>query len=302
MILAACLLAAVLGGCGLGPGETEGSADLLITKDYGSTELASKKVDGLTESTTVMRALDSNADIETRYGGGFVSSIDGLANGIEGGRSLDWFYFVNGVAGSFGAAEFQLEAGDQAWWDYRDWTSAMEAQAVIGAFPRPLAGGFNGSDPGVSLDCLGGGATCDAVQSKLEDLGAKVARGSDPDRIRVLVGPWETVSQVPEAARLGKGPQFSGVFARFEKAGGGFDLLGLDDHAAVARNFGPRAGLIAATRQGDEMPVWVVTAGSKEGLPAIVPAMTPELLAHHYAAVVFDGRIASIPLPGGGSR
>lgn len=61
MILAACLLAAVLGGCGLGPGETEGSADLLITKDYGNTELASKKVDGLTESTTVMRALDSNA-------------------------------------------------------------------------------------------------------------------------------------------------------------------------------------------------------------------------------------------------
>ena len=59
--------------------------------------------------------------------------------------------------------------------------------------------------------------------------------------------------------------------------------------------------VIAATRQGG-MPVWVVTAGSEEGLPAIVPAMTPELLAHHYAAVVFDGRIASIPLPGGGSR
>lgn len=302
MILAACLLAAVLGGCGLGPGETAGSSDLLITKDYGNTELASKKVEGLTESTTVMRALDSNADIETRYGGGFVSSVDGLANGIEDGRSLDWFYFVNGVAGSFGAAEFQLEAGDQAWWDYRDWTSAMEAQAVVGAFPKPLVGGFDGSDPGVSLDCLGGGATCDAVQARLGELGADVVRGSDPDRIRVLVGPWAKVGRVPEAARLGKGPQSSGVFARFEKAGAEFDLLGLDDHAAVARNFGPRAGLIAATRQGDEMPVWVVTAGSKEGLPAIVPAMTPELLARHYAAVVFDGRITSIPLPGGGSR
>ena len=302
MILAACLLAAVLGGCGLGPGETEGSADLLITRDYGSTALSSKKVDGLTESTTVMRALDSNADIETRYGGGFVSSVDGLANGIEGGRSLDWFYFVNGVAGRFGAAEFQLEPGDQAWWDYRDWTSAMEAQAVIGAFPKPLVGGFDGSDPGVSLDCLGGGDTCDEVQARLRELGADVVRSSDPDRIRVLVGPWARVGRVPEAARIGKGPQSSGVFVRFEKTGAGFDLLGLDDHAAVASNLGPQAGLIAATRQGDEMPVWVVTAGSKEGLPAIVPAMTPKLLAHHYAAVVFDGRIASVPLPGGGSR
>ena len=113
--------------------------------------------------------------------------------------------------------------------------------------------------------------------------------------------PGSSRRRVPEASRLGKGPQDSGVFARFEKAGAEFDLLGLDDHAAVARNFGPRAGLIAATRQGG-MPVWVVTAGSEEGLPAIVPAMTPELLAHHYAAVVFDGRIASIPLPGGGSR
>lgn len=301
MILAACLLAAVLGGCGIGPGESEGPAELLVTRDYGNTELASTKIDDVTESTTVMRALDANADIETRYGGGFVSSVDGLANGIEDGRSLDWFYFVNGVAGNRGAAEYQLDAGEQAWWDYRDWTSAMEAQAVVGAFPKPLVGGFEGSDPGVSLDCLDGGETCDAVQTRLEDLGADVVKGSDPDRIRVLVGPWESVSRVPEAARLGKGPQDSGVFAKFKKGGSGFSLLGLDDHAEVVKDFGPQAGLIAATRQGGGMPVWVITAGSKAGLPAIVPAMTPELLAHHYAAVVFDGRIASVPLPGDGS-
>lgn len=77
-----------------------------------------------------------------------MSSVDGLANNIVDSRSLDWFYFVNGVAGSFGAAEFQLEAGDQVWWDYRDWTSAMEAQAVVGAFPKPLVGRFRRIRPG----------------------------------------------------------------------------------------------------------------------------------------------------------
>lgn len=298
MILAACLLAALtFSGCGLGPGKSEGTAELLVTQNYGTGEVASKEINGLTESTTVMRALDDSAEIETKYGGGFVSSIDGITNAINDGRSIDWFYFVNGVAGDRGAAEYEVSPDDRIWWDYRDWTSAMEAQAVIGSFPAPLVGGFDGEDPGVSVECLGGGATCDAVSSRLTELGAKVGPGVDEHKIKVIVGPWSEVSKDPDAKRLGDGPQSSGVFAGFKDATGGADLLGLNDEGDVVNNFGSEAGLIAATRRGNNMPVWVITAGSVEGLPATVDALKPEVLDRHYAAVVFDNRIASLPLP-----
>ena len=76
-------------------------------------------------STTVpagisaMEALRRKADVETRYGGRFVQSIDGL----EGSSSSqqDWFYFVNGYEADLSAADYELHDGDVLWWDRRSW-------------------------------------------------------------------------------------------------------------------------------------------------------------------------------------
>ena len=57
------------------------------------------------ESETVLRMLDREADIETRYGGGFVQSIEGVAGSTEGERRLDWFFYVNGIESPVGSAE-----------------------------------------------------------------------------------------------------------------------------------------------------------------------------------------------------
>ena len=67
-----------------------------------------------------MRLLQSSFDVETRYGGRFVQSIDGLEGGGAGGQ-VDWFYFVNGVEADVGAAEYELSPGDRVQWDYRNW-------------------------------------------------------------------------------------------------------------------------------------------------------------------------------------
>ena len=77
------------------------------------------------ESDTVMRALEANADVSTRYGGGFVQAIDGIEAQERFGRSRDWFFFVNGVESTVGAADFPLRGGEAIWWDYRDWEEAM---------------------------------------------------------------------------------------------------------------------------------------------------------------------------------
>ena len=72
----AALSAAVAVGCGVGEGEESGEVDLIVTRDYGASELQGEQVE-ISESETVLRMLDSSADVETRFGGGFVQSIDG---------------------------------------------------------------------------------------------------------------------------------------------------------------------------------------------------------------------------------
>jgi hypothetical protein len=142
--VAALLLATLaLAGCGVGSrGEgrgNTGTARLWITRDRGATLLVNATVPA---GETLMRALRSRAKVETRYGGRFVQSI----NGVRGNASAqhDWFWFVNGLVGDTSAAEYRLHAGDVAWWDYRDWRDDPDLAVVVGAFPEPFLHGFGG--------------------------------------------------------------------------------------------------------------------------------------------------------------
>ena len=136
--LATLLVLLLLAGCG-GAGEEKGTAQLWVTRDRGATVLVDVEVPA---GQTVMRALAAEADVETRYGGRFLQSL----NGIEGSsqRQRDWFWFVNGYEGDRSAAEYRLRDGDVAWWDYRAWEREGEARVVVGAFPEPFLHGYGG--------------------------------------------------------------------------------------------------------------------------------------------------------------
>ena len=87
----------------------------------------------------MIRFLDREAEITTRYGGGFVQSIDGI-EGDDRRRALhDWFFFVNGIESDRGGADVAVRGGDRIWWDYRDWTDALRTPAVVGSWPEPFA-------------------------------------------------------------------------------------------------------------------------------------------------------------------
>ena len=76
----AAVLAVATTGCGLGPGESSrGEATLTVTRDYGSEPILEATETDPSESETVIRFLDREAEITTRFGGGFVHSIDGTA-------------------------------------------------------------------------------------------------------------------------------------------------------------------------------------------------------------------------------
>lgn len=292
-LLGAALAAA---GCGLGPGEGVGEVSLTVTRDYGREEILSVPADPVSESDTVMRVLEGNAEISTRYGGGFVHSIDGLEAERAGGRAWDWLFYVNGVEAPVGAADYSLHGGEAIWWDYREWSATPRVPAVVGSWPQPFLDGYEGKRRPVAVECRDGGAACGEVRDRLEVAGASVAAGAPEGAIRVLVGPWARLREDPAAAPLEDGLEASGVFADFERRGGGFVLVGLDEGGEPGRAFGPDAGLVAATRRYDAPPVWLVSGATAAGVRAAAGLLETESLRDRYAVAIDGGKEEALPL------
>jgi hypothetical protein len=288
------LVALAAAGCGLGAGADVGSVQLTVTREFGSVPMLERSVEGR-ESDTVMRLLESNAEIATRYGGGFVESIDGVAEGRRDGDPYDWFFFVNGIESPIGAADVAVEGGERIWWDYRDWSATNHVPAVVGSWPAPFASGYEGSDRKVAVECEGGGGACDTVRGALKEAGADLVSGSPSGAIRVLVGPWERLRSDPGAAQIERGPEVSGVFGEFVEGPGGYRLRGLDEDGEAAREFGPGAGLVAATRRFESPPVWLVTGSTTLGVRAAASLLAAEKLRNRYAVAIEGG--GETPLP-----
>jgi hypothetical protein len=283
-------------GCGFGAGPGVGEVSLTVTRDYGAERLQPPLTDEATESDTVMRVLDRNAEISTRYGGGYVSSVDSVTEASRDGRRYDWFFYVDGVESPVGAADFDLHGGEAIWWDYRDWPAASRVPAVVGAWPHPLLGGYEGQVRPVALECRGGAAACAAVRRRLGEAGVVLAKGSPSDAIRVLVGPWARLRDDPAAAQLERGPQASGVFARFSPRADGYRLRGLDESGDPVRDFGPDAGLVAATRRYESPPVWIASGATARGALAAAGLLDAAHLRDHYAVATERGRETPLPI------
>ncbi|HEU4739962.1 MAG TPA: DUF4430 domain-containing protein [Solirubrobacterales bacterium] len=288
-LLSAALAAA---GCGLGPGADVGDVRLTVTREFGAEPVLERSL-AAKESDTVMRLLEGEAEVETRYGGGYVHAIDGVAEEQRDGDPYDWFFYVDGVESPIGAAEVELEGGERVWWDYRNWAATNHVPAVVGSWPAPF------KDPGqpVSVECEGGGASCDEVRESLEGEGMTVASGSPEKAIRVLVGTWDRLRADPTARLIENGPAESGVFADFSSEGQ-LELMGLDEGGEPARSFAPDTGLVAATSRYGGAPVWVVTGATPAAVRNAAEALDAEHLRDHYAVAIENGKSTPLPLEG----
>ena len=291
-LLCAALAAA---GCGLGPGADVGSVELTVTREFGREPVLQHSLEAK-ESDTVMRALEANADVETRFGGGFVHSIGGVAEGERGGDPYDWFFFVDGVESPVGAADVELKGDERVWWDYRDWSATNHVPAVVGSWPAPFTDGVAGKRYPVVLECEGGGDACDTTRAALEGEGVKLSVGSPERPIRVLVGPWSRLRSDPAARLLEEGPAESGIYADFEASEAGDELVGLDEDGGSARRLGQGAGLIAATSRFGGPPVWLVTGGTEAAVREAGEALDAHHLRDHYAVAIEGGKVTPLPL------
>jgi hypothetical protein len=293
LLLGAALVTA---GCGLGPGSGVGTVDLTVTREFGAVKMSQASGEA-NESDTVMRFLEAEDEIQTRYGGGYVQSIDGVSEGERGGHPYDWFFYVNGIESPVGAAEVSLEGGAKIWWDNHNWSASEHVPAVVGSWPAPFTTGWEGHAPVVAIECKGGGAACGTVTKALEDEGVEVTGASAPKgAIRVLVGPWAELRSDPAAKLLESGPVESGIYADFEGSGSSWNLVGLDENGKKARTFGADVGLVAATRKYEGPPVWLVTGGSGAAVRAAAEALDTADLRDHYAVASDAGSVTPLPL------
>jgi Domain of unknown function (DUF4430) len=301
LLALALLLAAVAGGCGLGAGDSkEGGATLLVTRDFGTRQVGTGDVDPIPGGETAMRMLQRDFDVETRYGGGFVQSINGIAGGREEGRPVDWFYYVNGVLADRGAAAHELAPGDRIWWDHHDWGATQDIRAVVGAFPEPFVSGTDGKRLPVRLDCADDAQeVCDEVGERLSEVGVKSGRSGaggfgGEGVLRVKVGRWAEVRKDSAVRRLEDGPRASGVFARPSAAGDEIALL--DARGEAERTLRAGAGLVAATRMGGEAPTWIVTGTDDVGVAAAAAAIDEDRLTDRFALAIEAGRGIDLPV------
>lgn len=250
-----------------------------------------------------MSLLMRNATVATRFSGGFVEGIDGLAGGSEGGRPVDWFYYVNGVEAPQGAASTNVRRGDHIWWDRHDWSQTDHIPAVVGSFPEPFLNGIGGKRLPVRVECSDvGGRPCRTVTATLRAAGvlaaiAVLGSGAEPTVLRVLVAPWSQLRTDPQAAAIQRGPAASGVYVRFSSDGR--TLTVLDRDGTATGSLGAGAGLIAATATEEHVPTWVVTGPDASGVEHAAGAFLQATLSHRFAVVVDDreGRLVVSGVP-----
>jgi Domain of unknown function (DUF4430) len=289
-----------LAGCGLGAGPTPGGISLSVTQDFGALPVGYVPTPRASGQETVMSLLQRNYDVRTRYGGGFVESVDGRSGGTQAGEPIDWFYYVNGVEAPKGAAETNVQSGDRIWWDLHDWSQTDNIPAVVGSYPEPFVGGIEGKRYPVRVECAEpSSSACATVHTRLGALGVPVAGAALSDEeeqltMRVLVGPYAALGNSLSVHDLASGPRASGVYVRFSDGGSVLSLL--DPAGSVVRKLGAGAGLIAATRYGEEAPVWLVTGTDAAGVVKAAN-MLRESTLHNVFALALEPSGTAQPVP-----
>jgi hypothetical protein len=121
---------------------------LVLTRDYGR-EVLGLETFSPSSGMTAMEMIRNVTQIETRYGGLFLSGAYGLKSNRSGG--MDWFYYVNGYYMDRGLASYRPLEGDVVQVDYHYWGSYGASPGFLSGYPSRLAYGLYGKRGNLTL-------------------------------------------------------------------------------------------------------------------------------------------------------
>jgi len=243
---------------------------VVVTQDFGRELILEQKIESGAD-TSAMAALQMVADVETKYGGGFVSSINGISSQYEGASQSkkDWFFYINGIASNTGARDYILRSGDVEHWDFRDWSYHQFIPAIIGDFPQPFQSGYqNKLKPTSVVYEEAFSAEAEALAKKLEACGiTKVSaisydllsnEAKENSNLIIIATPHNML-----ISELNNAHKKHGFYAYFEQN----TLISLDAEGNPSRKFVKGCGLIQAAQNpwnpkgvgSGENVVWMIT-------------------------------------------
>ena len=199
-----------------------------------------------------MRVLDRNAEISTRYGGAFVQSIDGIEGARPRRAPLRLVLLCERALGAGGRGRV-LAARRRG--DLVGLPRLVGVGAGVGAWsapghsPSPAA--TKASRHPTAVACPAAARPAPWYGGAWARAGAALApagrRGRDPRAGRALARGFARTRTA--AADRGRGPGRAASTPSSCAAGGGLELVGLDESGDPARRLRRGAGLVAATRQ-----------------------------------------------------
>ena len=281
---------------------------MVVTRDFGRELILEQKVE-IEADTSAMAALQMVADVETKYGGGFVASINGISTEYAGANKskADWFFYINGIAVNIGARDYILHAGDVEHWDFRVWSYHQFIPAIIGDFPQPFQSGYRDKLKPTSVVYEEAfSSEAEALVEKMKNYGITEVQAIRCDQL-----PDEAkgnsnliIVAVPDntlISELNNAHKKLGFYTYFEQN----TLIALDAEGNISGKFGEGRGLVQATQNpwnpkgvgSGENVVWMVTGTDANGVRSSAKALTENTveLRHAFAVVISDNEIMKVP-------
>jgi hypothetical protein len=280
------------------------SVRIVATEDFGSRVVLDERAT-LPPGTSAMEALQQVADIETRYGGGFVNAINGVRSQFP--TKDDWFIYANGISMNRGAADYVLRDGDVLQFDLHDWGFRMFIPAIIGDLRGSLSNGYSGRVyPTVVVYEAGFREGAERLSGGLEELGvaeistvsADSLSSSDKQHSNLIVVGTGDCSLISDLNRVW---DRLGFFIRFDDGA----IVVYNSEGKPASEYGAGTGVVQATQSPwnpkgigvSENVVWMVSGTDRAGVESAIDALAEdfEALDNAFAAVVADGDVVRVP-------
>ena len=304
--------ACVLCSCSAPPQEAlqagPASVRVIVTLDFGQ-ELVFDETVRINTGATAVDALQKAARVETRYGGGFIHSINGISSEYGGAnsRKKDWFFYINGIASNVGARDYVLREGDVEHWDFRSWSYQQFIPAVISSYPQSFLIGFKAPVlPTVVVYGAPFQPEAERIRDNLKQVGVSQVSAVSADQL-----PGESREQVNLIIIAGTQDKIISELNNLHKRLGFYayiedgNIVVLDSGGKKSRVFNRDCGLIQATQNpwnpngigAGESVVWMVTGTNTEGVRGAANALIKNRgeSGYAFAVVISEGTTLKIP-------